>query len=228
MTSLPVFVLVRLGIGLVFALLLVRRFQGLISSIVIRCIPLKRRLAADGYLLQNRLSIGVSVLLIGLITFFFNKGITTLATQVGWITPIQLSSTNLMIPEVQPIQPQPIIPNQPSHATFGFLSKRDTMIPPMPQPIMQPRVVQPYVPATEPHYIQLVATGNYEKALNLQREWAGKTAYRCYVASLGSDATPFKVLLGPFPNAASANYFIRRNRAIKGFPRKGVGLQFIH
>lgn len=232
MSSIPVFLMIRLLIGLTLSFLLVRKMRGFIRAMIVQCMPMKQRISPKSYTLQTRLTTLISIVLIALLSMLFNQFFLQLAQSTGIVEQTQIRSqeARTVTPLLRPIQEKPVSPEMAEPPILGAtveqaLIKNEQVFKGQIQEQIQagPIIIDQPIRLSEQYFVQVTALSSLQKAKNSYRKWRSKSQHSCWIAA---DEYSYKVLLGPFTSRKAANQYIRQ-RSLDAYPRKAQQLNFL-
>lgn len=121
------------------------------------------------------------------------------------------------------------VPPPPPRSTFTAPIESIAPAPapaPAPIPIVEEEEVSPMASSQSPeetplasYYLQIYAFRQRSAAEKQVQHWAAKTDHLVFLAYSSTDLEPYKVLIGPFSDIATAKAFQRRQGLRKGFTR---------
>ncbi len=191
----------KMALAIILGFLVAYWLKKLIRVILTRIMPVQQRMADD----------------------FFNK-LTFRSTIVGFILAIA-SAGGLYWAFTQ--FDAYFVPPPPPRPAFSAPKESITPVPPpAPIPIVEEEEVSPMASPQSPeetplasYYLQIYAFRQRSSAEEQVRKWAAKTDHFVLLAYAAADLEPYKVLIGPFSDTASAKAFQGRQGLRKGFPR---------
>ncbi len=206
------FYLLAVGLAaLVLGVLIVWRLRGMIRALVAYFTPRQHRLNDK---IQKRVSTGLEIGLAILLTLLLYWG-----GQNG------LNSLELVESDATFFTPTEIVPpTDPTPAPYVEpITTLDTTPPPS---IPLPETTPPTPLPAGRFYLQINAFRNRQKAEAQYRYWSENTHHTLRLGIDNQDATPYKVLIGPFPSMAVARTY-RTTHGLTGFPKSDEHLQFL-
>jgi len=221
MTSTTIWLLARWGVGLILGAILVRRFRTPIRAAIGYCFPMKQRMNPNFF---SRIQKYTAVATISLALLF---AIVTNLAYLRWVQPqIETEYQMTILPPPPVFEEKPTLLEAPISTTTQTENNNTlTEVTPKPKPSSPPVPVKNTpVPASYeftnssiPAYLQLGAFQEFANAQRLKTAWKNRSPYSTFLATLPDD-TPYKVLLGPFPNLDAARRF-RHQYQLSAFPR---------
>ncbi|MEM6698913.1 MAG: SPOR domain-containing protein [Bacteroidota bacterium] len=219
MTPTTIWLLVRWGVGLILGAVLVRRFRTSIRAAVGFCFPMKQRMNPNFF---SRIQKYTTITAIALALLF---AVVTNLAYLRWVQAQEKTENQMTILSPLPVpEEQPIPFSIPESGESEASSNK--VFPELPEESVTPpvKVVRPAelpssyeVASSNPAYLQLGAFRESANAQRLKNAWSSRSSYTSYIAILPDDS-PYKVLLGPFPNLDAARQF-RRQYQLSAFPR---------
>lgn len=181
--------------------------------------PMRYKISENAANLQARVStilIFIILFLVGGLTYY---GISKARQLVATTSTQQIVDTPKVFapPAPTPIpKPQPVeLVDTTSYATplpdTYAENPASTKVPTYPVPM-------PERTPSGRYYLQISAFRSSEKAIQMRDNENDKGVYQCLVGVTESDATPYKVLLGPFISLHKVKQF-QHSRRLRGFPK---------
>lgn len=248
-----VLMFIRWALALVAGFYLVYKTRHLWQGPVMRLIPMKYRISEKGYIVTNRI-MGVMRIVFALLAGFGLSQALLVLTEAVHLEnrantqtvlppvipgPDYLPEPEVFEPEPMPVRtPAPIYEDVDSSIVSPELPAPSPIppkpVPPnrskpsTPQPIpYQPRPVSPnYQERQVPHFVQLYAFKELDKAQRAQGKWSQQLQTPCWIGIVDKDKTPYKLLVGPFRNRSDAEQY-RLGSGLKGFSRKGEEVRLL-
>ena len=242
--------LLRPVLSIAFAYLLVRKIRKPLYKVIVWFMPPQQRFAPGSFNTAtkwvNIFGIALTVIVTGCLFWGFGKAADVLSAGFKTETESSQQKTPVMqpvhapAPMAQPTEPktteqfQPNIPNLPSPRL-----PQDHYETPPPVPHPDPMTMPPARssgPALfpDPHYVQV---GAFTSLANAQ-QWARRLRLQIgrneiwhrrsgpWIGFVGQDHSPYKVLLGPYPDRTTASQSLR-SQPLKGFPRPAASIQYL-
>lgn len=219
MTSTTIWLFVRWGVGLILGAVLVRRFRTSIRAAIGFCFPMKQRMNPNFF---SRIRKYTTIAAISLALLF--AVVTNLAYQ-RWVQPKTETEHQMTILSPLPVPEEPNLSleipeeNELEAAPNKVLPEPQKELPTPPVEVVRsspPPSSYDALPSN-PAYLQLGAFREPANAERLKIAWHHRSSYSTFLAILPDD-TPYKVLLGPFPNLDAARRF-RRQYQLSAFPQ---------
>lgn len=233
--------LLRWAIGFVFGTWLIHKTRHTWKKIVLGLTPMRYRISEKSYQVVKRIYLLVKVLLIIFVATVVSKGLYQLTTalEVEGISKVQTvipSIPKIDFPVKTPI-PTEYSPVPTAEVIAPPAIRVDTVFIPAPS---QKSDIQALAPTnfkstyntrrleseapSVPYFVQLYAFSQLDKAVRARQKWSHQLAMPCWLGLVERDASPYKLLVGPFVSKRIARRFLLE-RGIKGFPRKGDAVQ---
>lgn len=220
----PYLFLLRLGLSLVLALLVVLRLRAPLRGLIIRLMPLKVRMSEKAFDRQARLSniIGFSAWTILAAALYLASA--PLAGLLANAAPAEREPAEQPArPEQQSLPPAPIpepapSPPQEPRADAPPAAKEEKL----PEARTSPESYGP--DASQPIYLQLGAYRELAHARASRRRYEQRLSRRPRIGHQPGSHAPYKVLLGPFPDRSAVVTYRSRYR-LPGYPRQLTGVR---
>ncbi len=233
--------LIRWGIGLSLGGWVGYRLKNPIRSFVVSLLPVATRISPKSYLIQTRASaVVVFVLIVGIATLV-NLGMIRAAQATGIQTTTTFfpARSNAKKAKKKPTAlvrslPEPAADPAPSFYDNPFQKQNEkASVRRKEKPILRndtpvdrpakPRRQRPLPPPAVPHYAQVCALDQLERAKAQQTSCQNNCRQNVVIGFADRAPLPYKVLIGPFESRRAANKFLKR-KGWKGYPRTGEGL----
>lgn len=221
MENIPFLWLARWAMALLVAYLLVRKIRNLLLKVVLRFMPDRHRFSAHSFDKGAKLVNLIGMVLITILATALNLSVkrgtawakATLmpAPKIEYETPLPTPlpeyETPVLLPKVVPPKELRKVPTLTTHTV-----ELNAIPLPVPQPSER----------SEPCFIQLHSFADIRNAQRQKdRMWPQKTC----IGMMENERTPFKLLLGPFPNRTAAER-TRKTQKLKGFTRPLTDIAF--
>ena len=208
-----IYLLVSILIALTIGFLITWKIRGQLRALIVRVIPTKYRFSEKSFSIQGKYHVLVSFLLgIGLAALFLIL-INFLGGLLGFPLWNAMSSyySQTEETEVRPMSNQTISTPDTFYLQPTKIAKQESTG-------SQNEI------AENAFFLQLYAFKKEERAWKQKVRWGKKLRQQVLVGYLDNDASPYKVLIGPFADRASVVAYKRRNR-LKGFPKEATEIQ---
>ncbi len=179
-----------------------RLLRGTIRSIIVRMMPIDRRIAEDSFRIQARIGAVVSIVLVLVVAVLVYQGVEYVKQRVGEATATVEKTLVADIPGPIPAQTSVLPLPMPAESSMGHTS---------------PAPAAPVFTEAQFH-LQLGAFDNVDNAHRLVARSRERLSAPVFMLHLPATPAPYKVLVGPFPSKVFAREFLKQHD-IKGYVR---------
>ncbi|MEM8525000.1 MAG: SPOR domain-containing protein [Bacteroidota bacterium] len=217
MTSTLIYPLLRWGVGLMIGSFVAYRMRSTLRAAIGYFFPMSKRILPNFFTRLRKYTAIASVFLALLIALVLTLGFNRIF-QVETSDAVTLQSSSADLPlDLKDFAP----PEAEKEVPFSNSDSVVSSVPaaaPVSTPTVRPTIYDAPTTTNEVvYYLQLGAFRDYTNAIALKQQWTARTSYSVLFAT-APDASPHKVILGPFPHLDAARRF-RVHHRMTAFPR---------